>query len=183
RGGGSAGREGRIAVDGAGVADLDTAVVVNGLAAVHGLAGGDLLARGIVQARVIAGCDNAVEGHGAGRSRDGTVGVDIEDEWAGLAVDGNDRSGAAEGERVDFLVGREEGAVDENAAVDEVEPPVTRTDIHAGHYRPCRWLARIWYRGQHGREHLAEAAQQRIAGAAGRQPARGDAAAHGQLLR
>ena len=70
---------------------------------------------------------------GAGRSYDGSVGPNREDERLGTGVDDEFRVRTGESDAVAFLVGREAAAVDEDAAVDEVETPVACTLVDARH--------------------------------------------------
>ncbi len=96
---------------------------------------------------------------------------------------GNGESGVAifQVERVTLLVGREVGAVDKDALVNEVETPIPGALEDARHVGAGLLRFFVGARKDLG-DHLGECAQQPVAGAGGDEPARGDAAAHGALF-
>ena len=140
---GCAGDVGAVGVGGGGVVlavalvgELGLAVHA-GLALIDGFVGGGLGGFGVAgggATRGVAGGDYAVDGDGAGRSGDGRfIGAQGEDEGLRSGGDGDDGAAAFEVEGVGLLIGRQEGAVDEDAAVDEVEAPVAGADEDSGH--------------------------------------------------
>src|ERR1700679_2378539 len=83
-------------------------VVAAGLALTDGFVGGGLGGFGVAgggAARGVAGGDYAVDGDGAGRSGDGVIGVEGEDERLRLGVDGDDGVAGFEVEGVGLLIG------------------------------------------------------------------------------
>ena len=160
------------------------------LACVSGvyLVGVDLLVRRDVMGLGVAGggasaggaaSDHSVDGDGAGTG-DGSIGPNTEDKRLRRGVDGEDGVSALERDGVALLIGREEGAVDEDAAVDEVEAPVARALEDACHFRSGRGF--LVGGRKDLRDHLAEGAEQPVAGAGRGRASGADAAAHGALF-
>src|SRR5277367_4609196 len=81
---------------------------------------------------------------------------------------------------VGLLIGGEEGAVYEDAAVDEVEAPIASALVHAGHVEAG--LGRFVGAGKDLRDHFAEGPEELIAGAGRGEAASADAAGNGFLF-
>ena len=110
--------------------------------------------------------------------RDRANGMEGQIERFGRVVNNERRAIGLELGTVGFFIGSKKGTVHQHATTHKVEPPVPRAHKRAGHYRLRGRLPRVGHGRKYRGSHLAEAAQQRIAGAAGRQPTRADASIH-----
>ena len=129
----------------------------------------------------VAARDDALDRHRTGAG-DGSVSAESEHEWSWPSFDGEAGPRTREAKSVGLLIRRQKRAVDENATVDEVQPPFPGAFKDAGH---CGARLRPLFAGggQDGGEHLAEGSEEGIAGARGGKTAGGDAAIDGAVFR